>query len=163
MTNGYTKSFGAINILHEALKCQDVSIQWLLRHLLELFCPRAVTWIQIHFRKIEVEQMKVSQFLPCDSESFPRNTRDYWVYTHYISSSTVLVRERLTFCQSDEDVQDQWKTHRKHGKAGAWDKLLHYYILLKISSLQRKCYPSSEILPQKSMTYARIAVEERPG
>lgn len=58
---------------------------------------------------MEVEPAKVSQFLPCDSESFPRNIRDYWVYTHYISSSTVLVRERLTFCQSDEDVQDQWK------------------------------------------------------
>lgn len=113
MTNGYMKSFWAVNILHEALKCQDVSVQWSLRHLLELFCPRAVTWIQVHFRKIEVEQTKVSQFLPCDSESFPRNTRDYWVYTHYISSCTVLVRECLTFCQSDEDVQDNEK-HREN-------------------------------------------------
>lgn len=159
MTNGYMKSFWTINILHKALKCQDVSIQWSLRHLLELFCPRAVTWIQVHFRKIEVEQTKVSQFLPCDGESFPRNIRDYWVYTHYISSSIVLVREHLTFCQSDENVQDQWKTHRKHDKAGFWDKLLHYYILLKRSSPQTKCYPSSKILPQKSMMYAHIAVK----
>lgn len=135
------KSFWAINIPHKALKCQDLSIQWSLRHLLELFCPRTVTWIQVHFRKIEVEQTKVSQFLPCDSESFPRNIQDYWVYTHYISSSIVLVKECLTFCQTDEDVQDQRKTHRKHGKDGFWDKLLHCYILLKISSLQRNAIP----------------------
>lgn len=115
---------------------------------LKLSCPRAAKWIQVHFQKEkEVEQTKVSQFLPCDSESFPRNIWDYWVYTHYISSSIVLPREHLTFCHSDEDVQDQWKTHRKHGKAGFWDKLLHYYNLLRISSLQRKCYPSSKLLP----------------
>lgn len=64
-----------------------------------------------------------------------------WVDTHYISSSTVLPREHLTSCHSDEHVQDQGKTHRKHGKAGFWDKLLHYYILWRISSLQRKCCP----------------------
>lgn len=76
MTNGHTKLSRAINVLHKALKCQDVSIRWSLRHLLELFCPRAVTWIQVHCRKIEVEQTKVSQFLPCDSESFPHNIQD---------------------------------------------------------------------------------------
>lgn len=126
MTNGYTKSFWAINILHEALKCQDVSIQWSLRHLLELFCPRPVTWIQVHLRKIEVEQTKVSQFLPCDSESFPRNIWDYWVYTHDISSSIVLVRERLTFCQSDADVQDQWKRTENTAKP---DFETNYFII----------------------------------
>lgn len=86
---------------------------------LKLFCPRAAKWIQVHFQKEkEVEQTEVSQFLPCDSESFPRSIWDGWVDTHYISSSTVLPREHLTSCHSDEDVQDQGKTHRKHGKAG---------------------------------------------
>lgn len=41
---------------------------------LKLFCPRAAKWIQVHFQKEkEVEQTEVSQFLPCDSESFPRS------------------------------------------------------------------------------------------
>lgn len=126
---------------------------------LKLFCPRAAKWIQVHFQKErkEVEQTKVSQFLPCDSESFPRSIWDGWVDTHCISSSTVLPREHLTSCHSDEDVQDQGKTHRKHGKAGFWDKLLHYYILLKVSPLQRKCCPSCTAPPQPSPTWARIA------
>lgn len=164
VTNGAMKSLGAINIPHQALKCQDVSTQWSLRHL-NSFAQGLLNEFRYIFgkKKKEVEQTKVSQFLPCDSESFPRNIWDYWVYTHYISSSIVLPREHLTFCHSDEDVQDQWKTHRKHGKAGFWDKLLHYYNLLRISSLQRKCYPSSKLLPQTSMTCAHIAVEESPG
>lgn len=140
-------------------------INSMIAKALKLFCPRAAKWIQVHFQeKIkEVEQTKVSQFLPCDSESFPRNIWDCWVYTHYISSSIVLPREHLTFCHSDEDVQDQWKTHRKHGKAGFWDKLLHYYILLRVSSLQKKCYPSSKLLPHIPTTCAHIAVKESQG
>lgn len=132
---------------------------------LKLFCPRAAKWIQVHFQKEkEVEQTKVSQFLPCDSESFPRSIWDGWVDTHYISSSTVLPREHLTSCHSDEDVQDQGKTHRKHGQAGFWDKLLHYYILWRISSLQRKCCPSCTVPAQPSTTCAHIAAgESSPG
>lgn len=163
VTNGAMKPLGAINIPQQAWSASTINS--VIAKALKLFCPRAAKWIQVYFQgKIkEVEQTKVSQFLPCDSESFPRNIRDCWVYTHYISSSVVLPREHLTFRHSDEDVQDQWKTHRKHGKAGFWDKLLHYYILLTVSSLLKKCYPSSKLLPQIPTTCAHIAVEGSPG
>lgn len=136
-------------------------INSMIAKALKLFCPRAAKWMQVHFQKEkEVEQTKVSQFLPCDSESFPRSIWDGWVDTHYISSSTVLPREHLTSCHSDEHVQDQGKTHRKHGKVGFWDKLLHYYILWRVSSLQRKCCPSCTVPAQPSMICARIAAGE---
>lgn len=111
---------------------------------LKLFCPRAAKWIQVHFQKKnknqkEVEQTKVSQFLPCDSESFPRNIWDYWVYTHYISSSIVLPREHLTFCHSDEDVQDQRKNTQK-----TWQS----WILIQTTSL---LHPIENIFSAKEM------------
>lgn len=112
VTNGAMKSLGAINIPHQALKCQDVSTQWSLRHL-NSFAQGLLNEFRYTFgkKKKEVEQTKVSQFLPCDSESFPRNIWDYWVHTHYISSSIVPPIENIS---PSVTQMRMCKTNEKH-------------------------------------------------
>lgn len=54
------RPLGAINIPHQALKCQDVSTQWSLRHL-NSFAQELLNEFRYIFRKKkEIEQTKVS-------------------------------------------------------------------------------------------------------
>lgn len=50
VTNGAMKPLGAINIPHQALKCQDVSTQWSLRHL-NSFAQELLNEFRYIFRK----------------------------------------------------------------------------------------------------------------